>query len=72
MSMMRSSSRASCGLSITAPSSVLVVAERGSRFIEPTNSCLRSITTSFACRRPSEAPNRNMRSFIFTRDALSS
>ena len=72
MSMMRSSSRASGGLSIIAPSSVLIVAERGSRFIEPMNSRFLSITTSLACNLPSDDANRNGRLLSRSRDELSS
>ena len=40
MLMTRSSSLASAGLSMNMPNSVLVLAERGSRFIEPMNTSL--------------------------------
>jgi hypothetical protein len=47
---------ASAGLSISRPDSVFDQAERGSKFIEPTNSRWLSNTATLACRRRNDRP----------------
>ena len=72
MLMTRSISFASAGLSMNMPNSVLVLAERGSRFIEPMKMIFLSITAVLACRRPSDEPNMPRRLVCWARVGLSS
>ena len=67
----RTTSRASCGQSAMIPSSVLLLSDLGSRFMEPMKTCLWSITAALACRLPSEAPGSLSRSLEAMRRGLS-
>ena len=54
------------------PSSVFLLADLGSRFIEPMNTIDRSMTAVLACRRPTDAPGSMSRLLCRMRVGLSS